>query len=140
MINVLALNSGSSSLKFGLFSVTATKTNMLLSGTFEMISEVNRKLLIEDAQQQTLISETAAIPSPRDAIIHITQVLAELEISSPEVIGHRIVHGGPHLRKHCLIDELVMRELEASIAFASLHTPSTLTVIRAAQEHFPLIP
>jgi acetate kinase len=59
---------------------------------------------------------------------------------APAAIGHRIVHGGPKLRQHCLIDDLVLRQLEAAAAFAPLHTPAALSVIRFAQEHFSGLP
>jgi hypothetical protein len=55
-------------------------------------------------------------------------------------IGHRIVHGGPKLQRHCLIDPSVLRQLEAAIAFAPLHIPLALSVIRFAQELFPGLP
>lgn len=48
----------------------------------------------------------------------------------------RVVHGGPALRQHCRIDDAVMRRLEAAQAFAPLHTPAVLSVIRSAQAEF----
>ena len=51
-----------------------------------------------------------------------------------------MVHGGPNLRRHCLIDDSVLRQLEAATAFAPLHNPPALSVIRFAQEHFPELP
>jgi acetate kinase len=50
------------------------------------------------------------------------------------------VHGGPNLRRHCLIDEAVLRQLEAATVFAPLHNPPALSVIRFAQDHFPQLP
>ena len=50
------------------------------------------------------------------------------------------MHGGPKLRQHCLIDEQVMHQLDAASAFAPLHTPAALSVIRFAREHFPALP
>jgi len=50
------------------------------------------------------------------------------------------VHGGPNLRRHCLIDDAVLGQLEAATAFAPLHNPPALSVIRFAQEHFPQLP
>jgi acetate kinase len=58
-------------------------------------------------------------------------------MAPPDVIGHRIVHGGPMLRRHCLIDDAVLRKLESASAFAPLHVPPALSVIGFAQEHFP---
>ncbi|MBI2749176.1 MAG: acetate/propionate family kinase [Burkholderiales bacterium] len=114
-MNVLALNSGSSSLKFGVYRVQA--------GGIE-----------------TLLAETVSTADAQAAIIRVATVLARSGIPAPSVIGHRIVHGGPQLREHCLIDDAVLRKLEAAAAFAPLHTPAALSVIRFAQQHVPGIP
>ncbi len=60
--------------------------------------------------------------------------------NAPAAIGHRIVHGGPTLRRHCLIDERVLGALDAAVAFAPLHAPAALAVIRYAQQHFAGVP
>ncbi len=134
---VLALNSGSSSLKFGLYRVGSSRTDMLLSGEAESIGASNGKFCARDSRRSELVSETAVISSQREAIVRIRRLLAEFEMPAPAAIGHRIVHGGPKLRQHCLIDAAVLRQLEAAGAFAPLHTPTALSVIRSAQEHFP---
>ncbi len=51
-------------------------------------------------------------------------------------IGHRVVHGGPKLRRHCLIDDEVLVQLDAAAVFAPLHTPSALAAIRYARTAF----
>jgi acetate kinase len=137
---VLALNSGSSSLKFGLHQVTGSRTEELLSGSAEAIGEANGKLHAKDTQGRPLICDTASIPSQQDAIIRIGKLLDGSRMPAPGAIGHRIVHGGPKLRQHCLIDEPIMQQLESAAAFAPLHTPSALSVIRFAQQHFPGLP
>jgi acetate kinase len=70
-LNVLALNSGSSSLKFGLHRVGSSRTQMLLSGEAEAIGEENSKFHAEDAHEDALHCETVPIPSQREAIIRI---------------------------------------------------------------------
>ena len=52
-------------------------------------------------------------------------------------VGHRVVHGGPKLLRHCLIDGGVLTQLQGAIPFAPLHIPSALAVIRFAQANFP---
>ncbi|CAG1772418.1 partial acetate kinase, partial [uncultured bacterium] len=69
-----------------------------------------------------------------------TSVLAGSGMPPPDVIGHRIVHGGPVLRRHCRIDDTVLRQLQAAAAFAPLHAPAALALIRFAQVHFPCVP
>ena len=93
-LNVLVLNSGSSSLKFGLYRVDSAGTEPLLAGT----------------------ALTAEKPH---AINHVTRALAASGMPPPDAIGHRIVHGGSALRQHCRIDKAVLRQLQAAAAFAN---------------------
>jgi acetate kinase len=139
-LTILALNSGSSSLKFGLYHVNASRTETLLSGTAESIGEANGKFHVRNSQGDTLTDDTAPIPNQRDAIIRIGRFLDASKMPAPVAIGHRIVHGGPKLRQHCLIDDTIMQQLEAAAPFAPLHTPTALSVIRFAQEHFSGLP
>ncbi len=111
---VLALNSGSSSLKFGLYAVGACSAEALLSGEFEVVGEAQR-----------------------DAVARVAGLLEERDLPAPVAVGHRVVHGGA-LRHHRLIDAATFRELEAAQAFAPLHVPQALSVIRAALERFPV--
>jgi acetate kinase len=139
-LHVLALNSGSSSLKFGLYSVGSSRIERLISGEAESIGGEGGKCHAEDARGNVLLSETGSIPSQQEAIVRIGRLLIDAKMPTPAAIGHRIVHGGPRLRQHCLIDDTVLTQLEAATAFAPLHIPSALSVIRFAQEHFPGLP
>ncbi len=112
---VLALNSGSSSFKFGLFRVDAAH--------FEEVS-----------------ATTVPNVSTAEAFSSITEFLAKPGVPAPQAIGHRFVHGGPALRQHCLIDDSVVQQLEAAVGFAPLHMPAALSFIRFAQAHFPALP
>jgi acetate kinase len=113
---------------------------MLLSGEAEAIGDEESKFHAQDARGNVLLSEIISVPSQREAVIRIGGLLSESGMSAPAAIGHRIVHGGPKLRQHCVIDDAVLRQLEAAGAFAPLHIPSALSVIRFAQEHFPGLP
>jgi acetate kinase len=48
------------------------------------------------------------------------------------VVGHRIVHGGSEVLDHCLIDEAVLRKLEAATVFAPLHGRPALSIVKVA--------
>lgn len=137
---VLALNSGSSSLKFGFYRAGSSGIEMLLSGAAESIGERTSTFHAKDARGNTLLRETASVRSQQDAVIRIGALLADTKMPPPIAIGHRVVHGGPRLRQHCLIDHSVLRQLEAATAFAPLHIPSALSLIRFATEHFPAVP
>ena len=92
-MNVLALNSGSSSLKFGLYRVDGSRT-------------------------EALLSEALPDPGQRDAMTHIERLLNQSGMPAPDAVGHRIVHGGPKLRQHCRIDDSILQQLDAATAFA----------------------
>jgi acetate kinase len=139
-LTVLALNSGSSSLKFGLYRTDSERTERLLSGEAEGLGDKKSKFSTQDRHGRAPASESVSLPGQREAIIRIAKLLADIDEPAPGAIGHRIVHGGPHLRQHCLIDGPVLQELEAATAFGPLHTPPALAVIRFAQEHFPGLP
>jgi acetate kinase len=68
---ILALNSGSSSLKFGLYRVSASRTEALLSGEAQSIGEGRGRFHVQDSQANSLRSETVSIPAQRDAIVRI---------------------------------------------------------------------
>jgi acetate kinase len=139
-VHVLALNSGSSSLKFGLYRVESSQTETVLSGEVEAIGAHESRFSATDSRRSELVTETAPIASHAEAIIRIGGLLAASGMPAPSAIGHRVVHGGPTLLKHCLIDDSVLRQLETASAFAPLHTPPALAVIHYAQAHFPGLP
>ena len=138
-LTILALNSGSSSLKFGLYRVGTLQSGTLLSGEAEFGEKAGRFHARGD-DGDVLVSETAVISGQRDAIVRIGTLLDDCKMPALDAIGHRIVHGGPELRQHCLIDDAVLRQLEAAAVFAPLHVPPALLVVRFALEHFPGLP
>lgn len=139
-MNILALNCGSSSLKFGLYQVDDCGCDTLFSGEIESIGSGNGRFQLRDSAENTLLSETVAFADHNEAILRIERLFVEDQLPMPDAIGHRVVHGGPRLRNHCIIDKDVLNELEAAVAFAPLHTPASLALIRFCTEHFPELP
>lgn len=137
---VLALNSGSSSLKFGLYRSAPSSPEVLLSGSVDFGSGGAGQFQASDPRGAPLARETAAVTDQHEAIVRIGRFLGEQDVPSPTAVGHRVVHGGPKLRRHCLIDEAVLRQLEAATSFAPLHIPPALAVIRFAADQFRGIP
>lgn len=136
---ILTLNSGSSSLKFGLYRA-ASRTEMLLTGEVGSTGEEAGGFHARDALGNVLATAKPSIHAQGDAIRKIAQLLAGSKLPPPLAIGHRIVHGGPKLRRHCLINDAVQQQLEAAIPFAPLHMPPALAIIRSAREYFPVVP
>lgn len=55
----------------------------------------------------------------------------------PDVVAHRIVHGGPRLRATATIDDGVLAELRANVSLAPLHLPRALAWVEAARRRWP---
>ena len=67
--------------------------------------------------------DRATVLSQRDAVIRIGKFFEEEKTPAPAAIGHRVVHGGPKLRQHCLIDEIVSQQLECAAALRPCTPP-----------------
>ena len=137
---MLALNSGSSSLKFGLYQVRDATARCLLSGEAAGLGQATASLEAVDANGVVLLHETVAMANAGEAVARIGKLLSDSHAPLPQAIGHRIVHGGPQLRQHALINQRVLAALEAAATFAPLHTPAALAVIQYAQTHFQGLP
>ena len=94
---MLALNSGSSSLKFGLYRVESSIPKVLLSGEAEAIGGGQGKFWVKDANDKALVFEPANFETPREALARIGTFLADCKEAQPGAVGHRVVHGGPSL-------------------------------------------
>ena len=88
-LNVLALNSGSSSLKFGLYRAGSSRIELLLSGEAESIGYKSGKCHAEDSHGNVLLAETAPIPGQREAIVRIARLLIDSKMPAPDAISRR---------------------------------------------------
>src|SRR5579862_8636763 len=137
---VLVINSGSSSLKFGLYIQRDDEEQAVLDGLADGIGRDSGKLELKDAQCRTLRSENVRFASEDEALSQAARWLAENSQLKPVAVGHRVVHGGPHLLAHQLITPAVLAELQNCIHFAPLHIPTALRLIRAAEKAYPQLP
>jgi len=137
---VLSLNSGSSSLKFGVYRVTAVQTERLLSGEAETLGAGKSGFHAMDAQRHSIANEDQSMTTMAQVMQRIDKLIADSHLPALDAIGHRIVHGGPKLRQPCRIVHDVILELESVANFAPLHTPASLEVIALAAQTFPGLP
>ena len=68
------------------------------------------------------------------------QILDELGDARPDVIGHRVVHGGARFTDATLVDDDVLAAIDELSVLAPLHNPANVLGIRAAREAFPGTP
>jgi acetate kinase len=139
-MHVLALNSGSSSLKFGLYAVDPSHLACLLSGEVHGMDSANTEFHVQGPAGETLCTEHMPLRNAQEVVARIGRLLIERGMQVPQAIGHRVVHGGPTLHAHCLLDAKVLQQLSAARAFAPLHMAATLSLIHAAGAQFPGIP
>lgn len=133
---ILVLNSGSSSLKFGLFRHAGDDEFLLLEGSAEGIGRDDGSLRIKAPDGQVLVQQERVLESQIDALQKLAQVLTEQHHARPSAVGHRVVHGGPHLRAHQRITADVRRQLHDAVHFAPLHIPPALALIDEAEKIF----
>lgn len=133
-MKVLTLNVGSSSLKFGIYRVESDGPQAVAEGEIDTRGE-RRQLHYHDASgsvEQELAGEGD------EAVVDALRKLAG--ITAIDAVAHRIVHGGPWLREHCLIDDAVIEKIDAAASFAPLHVPAALTWVRHATKVLPKAP
>ena len=133
---VLALNSGSSSLKFGLYRASQDHTDLLMAGAVEAAGG-SLRFSAQAPGEPSRPLEVLPSTQPSVFLARIVDLLRSNGLPSPQAIGHRIVHGGASLRSHCRIDASVLSHLAAATPFAPLHMPPSLALIEGAQRRFP---
>ncbi|WNG18449.1 acetate/propionate family kinase [Cystobacter fuscus] len=137
---LLVINSGSSSLKFGVYAHREGHEAVLFKGAVRHIGGERGSLSLQDAHGQKVFEKSAPYPTQREAFDRAMDRLESLGHTSPVAIGHRVVHGGPHLREHRALTDEVLHTLEATTHFAPLHVPPALELIRHARERYPSVP
>lgn len=134
---VLAVNSGSSSLKFGLFAERNGAEAVVLRGGADGVDQPNGKLRIEDSAGKVLLDESYALNTQANALEESVRALLKFAHTAPVAVGHRVVHGGPHLRRHQRITDELIRTLQAAVHFAPLHIPAAIELIKETERLLP---
>ncbi|HEY0634184.1 MAG TPA: acetate/propionate family kinase [Gammaproteobacteria bacterium] len=143
MMQILVFNSGSSSLKFQLYTIDHAAVVSVLEGAVRGLGgEANCEWRYGGQQQHRAITA-------RDHAAAARHVLDMLEdqidpshslLNDVTAIGHRIVHGGDLFTDSVLLTEQALRKLDAVSALAPLHNPPALAVVDACRARLPLHP
>jgi len=131
----LALNSGSSTVKFAAFA--EGRDSAIITGVASALTTPGANL----SWTSPTGSQSLALPDAdhRMVIEFLCRLLAELGMNVAG-IGHRVVHGGEAFAGATLIDEIVIRRIEQLAPLAPLHNPANLLGIRLMTERFPSVP
>lgn len=137
---VLALNGGSSSLKFALFQFEEQAERTLARGAVERIGPGSGSLWIRDAGQTILAESHSVFRDNSAAAEAVFTDLVRLGLPAAEAVGHRLVHGGLDHVAPQRVTESVLAGLRGLIAFAPLHLPGELALIETVSKHSPTLP
>jgi acetate kinase len=137
---VLVLNSGSSSIKFSIYEAGDGQRRKLHEGAVDGIGTDQGKFWIKDAAGNKLVDQSPALPNPAVAFKLVADALHSSDFPTPAAIGHRMVSGGPTVQENQLITPALIDEMERYTAFAPLHTPIAVYIMREALRLFPDVP
>lgn len=139
-MNILIINSGSSSIKFQLIEMPSE--TLICSGLVERIGQQDAILNYKTERVSLKLTET--IETHDQGLNKIVSLLLDSKngvIKSTDdiaVVGHRVVHGGDTFSDTALITSDVKKDIEQFSALAPLHNPSNLKGILVAEAFFPL--
>lgn len=140
MSKILAINAGSSSLKFQLLEMP--EEVIITKGVAERIGLTDSIFTIEACGKTVKVVQE--ISNHQEVVTILLNKLLSLEIISSideiEGIGHRVVHGGEAFSESVVITPEVLREIEEVSELAPLHNPVNLIGIYAFLELLPNIP
>jgi acetate kinase len=139
-MKIIAVNAGSSSLKFQLLEMP-TET-VLVSGVVERIGLNDSIFTMKfDGRREKEITNidthNIAVKMLLDRLISFGILTSLDEI---EGVGHRVVHGGEHFSDSVLITDEVIKAIQEVSDLAPLHNPANLIGIHAFQEALPNVP
>ena len=139
MSKVIAVNSGSSSLKFQLYDMPSE--TVLTSGQAERIGQDMGVFTIKFNDEKKVTN--LPLPDHKAAVEMLLKSLTELGIveSLDEIkgAGHRIVQGGAYFSESVKVDEDVVAKVDELCELAPLHNPAHLVCYRAFKEALPEI-
>jgi acetate kinase len=140
MSKIMAINAGSSSLKFQLLDMPAE--DLITKGLVERIGMSQSIFTIEVNGEK--VREEISIENHEVAVNMLLRKLLDLAIISSldeiEGIGHRVVHGGEIFTDSELITEDTIQKIEEISELAPLHNPANLVGIKAFKEVLPNVP
>ncbi|MEQ6887381.1 acetate/propionate family kinase [Halomonas sp. CS7] len=152
MGDILVINSGSSSLKFALFSPPDADAHDLdrlalrfqgkLTGLGK--GQAASAARLQDAEGQPVqagsFSDLPPALDHQGALVRLLDWISERpDLDDLAVIGHRVVHGGRHFHAPVVLDAAIVEELQTLEPLAPLHQPYGLEPIRRLAERLPEI-
>ena len=142
-MDILALNCGSSSVKYQLYSWE--KKEIIAKGMVERVG-IGDSYIVHEVPGRETYNEEYACPDHTIAVQLVIKTLTSEEqgvvkdMSQISAVGHRVVHGGEKFTKSILIDDEVIAGIKEVSVLAPLHNPANIDGIVAAKTVLPDVP
>ncbi|MCC7666689.1 acetate/propionate family kinase [Liquorilactobacillus satsumensis] len=137
MAKIIAINAGSSSLKFKLFEMEGEK--VLAQGLFDRIGISNGTIKIKYGEKE--YRKEAELKDHAVAVKRLLQLLLKLGIVQDfaEIVGvgHRVVAGGEYFKKSVAVNSRIIRRINELTEYAPIHNPANLMGIEAFRKILP---
>jgi acetate kinase len=137
--NILALNSGSSSLKFAVYQFSGAGERLLLRGEAENIGAPSGHLWLRAADGSSIADHLRPISDHQTALQMALDELKRRKYPSPAAIGHRVVNGGRHSAPQKVTPQ-ILTDLRNLVPLAPLHLPAEIKIMEAVASEAPGIP
>jgi acetate kinase len=144
-VNILVLNSGSSSLKYKLFAMDDEK--VLASGKVERIGVPTGLARVSHRKEgSSKYTQEKEIPDHEAALGIVLELLTNPEhgvipnLAAINAVGHRVLHGAEYYKESVLINDEVFAKLEELKELGPLHMPANLMGIEACRKLIPGVP
>ena len=134
--SLLAINSGSSSIKFGLYGADGS-CRPLCSGVLDRIGSAKGRFAVTGMGGEMLADEPVGAAGHAEAGEIVFSWLRSNAPAEPDAIGHRIVHGGHRHTASEPVTQALLDSIEKLSPYAPEHLPGALQAVRRAQDVFP---
>ena len=149
-MKILVLNSGSSSQKSALFDLVNHPSEELASPLWEGKLEWDgskETLTVRNSEGKQFHAEASVLPENRHSSLgkmleKLWKPPTGLHLHRNDIaaVGHRIVHGGPHLTQPVIVNPEVKRAISEVSSIAPLHNIPGLQGIEYIEKYFPGVP
>ncbi len=140
-MRVLAINAGSSSVKFQV--VDTKRRKFLIKGIVDAIGLPNSRINFElsDGIKFSEVNIETNVKNHEEAIKYAIDILLDSGISKKDIqlVVHRVVHGGQYYSEPVIITKKVMNRIKELSELAPLHNPHNLKGIEEAKKYFPRV-
>lgn len=137
---LLILNSGSSSVKFQIFTNTPELTSLAHGKISDLGTEPKFSAYNETQSEQKTVQSLAIDFNHVQSIQEILDWIYHQNSWSVRAVAHRVVHGGVQFPKSVLVTEAVLSQLKKLNPLAPLHQPHNLAAIEIIQRMHPQLP